>query len=84
MPDTNDSGVAFLLTDLDLALTFMEVARVSRIEETVLRNHANARIAYDTVLRLLTQLEPNAAQLLVIDAKLALLKAQLQAVGQQF
>ena len=81
--DLNQSGVSFLLTDLDLAMTFMDVADASRIEETTRRNHTNARTAYDTVLRLLEKLTPNADQRQTIDAKLASLKTRLHAVGQQ-
>ena len=80
----NQSGVSFLLTDLDLAMTFMDVADTSHSEETTRRNHTNARTAYDTVLRLLEKLTPNTDERQVIDAKLAILKMRLQAVGQQF
>jgi hypothetical protein len=80
----NQNGVNFLLTDLDLALTFMDIAEVSRHEETVRRNHNSARKAYDTVVRLLEKLMPDVEQRQVIDANLAVLKARLQAVGQQF
>jgi hypothetical protein len=82
--DLNQSGVSFLLTDLDLAMTFMDFADASRIEETTRRNQINARTAYDTVLRLLEKLKPNPDQRHAIDAKLAVLKTRLQAVGQQF
>jgi hypothetical protein len=82
--DLNHSGISFLLTDLDLAMTFMDVADASRIEETTRRNHTNARTAYDTVLRLLEKLTPNADERQALDAKLASLKTRLQAVGQQF
>jgi hypothetical protein len=74
----NDSGVEFVLTDLDVALTFMDVADVSRIAETKARNHRNAREAYTNVLRLLHNLYPAAA----IEEKLALLKMRLIAAGQ--
>jgi hypothetical protein len=73
--------VDFLLTDLDVALAFMEVAATTRIKETARRNHLNARNAYDTVLYLLRNLKPNADQQNAINQKLADLKAQLQAVG---
>jgi hypothetical protein len=82
--DLNRSGVSFLLTDLDLAITFMDVADASRIEDTTRRNYTNARTAYDTVLRLLEKLTPSADERQAIDAKLASLKTRLQAVGQQF
>jgi len=82
--DANQNAVDFLITDLDLAMTFMDVAKTSQIEETVHRNYNNARQAYDTVLRLLEKLRTDARQRQIIDAKLALLKTRLEAVGQQF
>ena len=82
--DLNQSGVSFLLTDLDLAMTFMDVADASRIEETTRRNHTNARTAYDTVVHLLEKLSPNADQRQAIDAQLTILKTRLEAIGQQF
>ena len=82
--DLNQSGVSFLLTDLDLAMTFMDVADASRVEETTRRNHTNARTAYDTVVHLLEKLTPNADQRQAIDAQLTILKTRLEAIGQQF
>ena len=82
--DLNQSGVSFLLTDLDLAMTFMDVADASRIEETTRRNHTNARTAYDTVVHLLEKLTPNADHRQAIDAQLTILKTRLEAIGQQF
>jgi hypothetical protein len=41
----NNSGVEFLLTDLDVALIYMDVAHVSSIAETKQRNHQKAREA---------------------------------------
>ena len=43
--DFANSAFEFLITDLDLALTFMDVADTSRVEEIVKRNHENARKA---------------------------------------
>ena len=82
--DGNNIGIEFVLRDLDVALTFMDVADVSRIQETVIRNHKNARIAYDGALRVLLNLTPDAPQQQAIDAKLALLKNRLLAVGHEF
>ena len=82
--DWKQSKVSFLFIDLNLAMTFMDVADTSDLEETTRRNHANARTAYDAVLRLANKLMLNADQRQAIDAKLALLKTRLQAVGQQF
>jgi hypothetical protein len=82
--DWNQSEVSFLFTDLDVAMTFMDVADTSDLEETARRNHAHARTAYNAVLRLSNKLILNADQRPAIDAKLSLLKTRLQAVGQQF
>lgn len=79
-----DARVAFLLTDLDLALTFMDIAESSRVEETTRRNYANARTAHDAVKRLLGKSTPDVRQRQVIDEKLAILKTRLEAVGHQF
>jgi hypothetical protein len=80
----NQKGVDFVLLDLDVGMTFMDVAEASCVDETTRRNHNNARKAYDAVLRLLDNLTPSLSERQAIDAKLAILKARLQAVGQQF
>jgi hypothetical protein len=82
--EINRNGVNFLLTDLDLALTFMDISETTHSEETAQRNHNNGRKAYDTVLHLLDRLVPSPSERQAIDAKLAILKTRLQAVGQQF
>jgi hypothetical protein len=60
--DLIQTGVEFLLVDLDVAITFMDVAETFRIEEIKHRNHNNARKACDTVLHLLEQVTPDAGQ----------------------
>ena len=82
--DLNASAADFLFIDLGVALTFMDVAATTRVEETMRRNHENARRAYDTVVRLLRNLDPTAEQRQMLDERLSALKARLQAVGQQF
>ena len=82
--DSNETSVQFLLMDLDLALTFMDAAKVTGDEETMRRNYENARASFDNVLRLLQCLTPSAAEQLIIDNKLAILKLRLLAVGQRF
>ena len=82
--DLNRSGVEFLITDLQVASTFMEVAEASRLEETKYRNHQNARHAYDSVVVFLQKLAINSRERQTIEANLALLKARLEAAGEQF
>lgn len=81
--DGNRIGLEFLFTELDLAMTFLDVAQTTGIQETVARNHRNARTAYDTVLSLLKTLTPTATQQIAIDDRLTVLKTRLLAVGQQ-
>ena len=52
----NQNGIDFLLFDLDLANTFLDVAAAFQSKETASRNHSNARKAYDTVMRLMPKL----------------------------
>jgi hypothetical protein len=80
---SNRVGVECLLIDLDLPMTFIAVAETSQNEETARRKYDNARTAHDTVVRLLDRLTPNAKQRQAIDAKLALSKTRLQAIGYQ-
>ena len=77
-------GFQFLLADLDTALTFMKVAESAIDADTRERNHANARRAYDTVIRLMQNLSLDDTQREELAAKLALLKLRLQNVGQKF
>jgi hypothetical protein len=82
--ELNQNGVDFVLIDLDVGMTFMDVAEASRIDEITRRNHHNARKAYDAVVRLLEKLKPSLSERQAIDAKLAILRTRLQTVGQQF
>jgi hypothetical protein len=82
--DTNQASVEFLLMDLDLALAFMDATSLAGDQETMHRNHANARAAFDNVVHLLERFTPSAAQQSIIDNKLAILKLRLIAAGQRF
>ena len=74
----------FLLTDIDTALTFMDVAESTDKADIRKRNYANARRAYDTVVRLMQNLSLDDTEEAELAEKLALLKLRLQSVGQQF
>jgi hypothetical protein len=76
--------VVFLLTDLDLTMTFLNVAEASESEATTRRNHVNAVTAYDSVLRLMEKAMPDADHQQELDGKLELLKKRLQASGHKF
>jgi hypothetical protein len=79
--DLNQSGVEFVLVDLETALTFMDIAEVSGIDETVRRNHKNAHEAYKTALKLLPDLRLDDAQKTIVQDKLNLLQQRLKQAG---
>lgn len=84
LDDLNRTGVKFLITDVDLALTFLAVAAASHSEDAKRRNHKNARRAYDTVLALLLKVNTSEAERQTIKEKMALLKERLRVVGERF
>jgi hypothetical protein len=79
LSEANQRGVDFLLTELDSALTFMDISKTSNSVQTVERNHRHACEAYQVVLRYLPKLKLEKAQRLAIDEKLALVKERLRA-----
>ena len=72
----------FLLTDIDTALTFMDVAESTDKADIRKRNYANARKAYDTVLRFMQNQPIDDDQREKLASKLTLLKSRLQNAGQ--
>jgi len=77
LDDSNSIGVKFILTDLDLALTFLDVAANSADPEVVRRNYDNALKAYTTVVDLLERLSPDEQQRHELEAKLTIVRARL-------
>jgi hypothetical protein len=43
------TSIEFLLSDLDIAITLLDVASTTSVDETPQRNHENAHKAYDAV-----------------------------------
>ena len=79
---SNQGIIEFLLTDLDVALTFMDVAKTTEFRDSAERNHQNARKAYEMVIAKLKEVTPNARQQAILDEKLAMLQARLKAAGR--
>jgi len=79
----NESLIDFLVNDLDLALTFTQLAETSSSVETRERNYGNARKAYDDVLRYRHNLRADVEQQATIDLKLAMLRERLIAAGHE-
>ena len=78
--DADHWSLELLMSDLDLALTFLQVAGTSSDTETRERNRQNARKAYDTVLYFLPRLHPTAQERQKIEEKLSILRTHLQAL----
>ena len=76
------TSVELLIADLELGLTFLDVADTSINEQTIRRNSRNGRNVYDTALRLLPRLTLNKEERQTIEDKLATLKKRLAAVGE--
>ena len=73
----NRAGVEFILTDLSLAIAFLDVAAASTDSYVVRRNHDNARTAYTAVVNLLERLYLDGTQRLEAETKLGTLRARL-------
>jgi hypothetical protein len=76
--DAQRAAAVFLLTDLDLAITFLDLAHASHNQETSRRNQNNARTAYDTVLRFLPRLILTEFEQSAIREKLSALRIRLE------
>ena len=76
LSEANESAVAFLLIEVDTAMTFMDVASATTIEETARHCYQNAVKAYKVVVRLLQSLNMNPWQRQTIEEKLAQSKAR--------
>lgn len=82
--DTNTISLEFLNVELDTGLLFAEIAAGSNNAEKTARNRANARIAYDTVLRFIGSVSMTDAESESLGLKMATLKRDLQALGESF
>ncbi len=78
---SNRIGLEFLLADLDLAQTFLNVAEVTAVEDARTRNRENAREAYQTVLRLLPRIDLSLEDKEELNRRLLALKNRLQELG---
>jgi hypothetical protein len=77
----NENKVDFIKTDLDIAITFAQIAQESTDENKAARN---LRKAYDAVLHFLSIATLTPRDQKQIIEKLAWLKSALMALGEQF
>jgi len=74
----------FLKVDLATALTFTEIALQASDSEKRERNCRNARVAYDTVLRLIERVDLTDEDSEMLNSNLARLKSELARLGEVF
>ncbi|HEX5283230.1 MAG TPA: hypothetical protein VFW30_03850 [Bryocella sp.] len=79
--DSNYLGVEFLLTELDAAFTFLDVARATSSAETRQRNQGHALEAYDTIRRLRHKVIMEPREQEIFQKKLTLLQSRLRDLG---
>jgi hypothetical protein len=81
MDESQRVGVQFLMADLTMGLTFLDVAQTTESEETRMRNCQNARTAYEAVVNFLPRVSPSDEEWATLEAKLRKLKDRLVALG---
>jgi hypothetical protein len=79
--DCHRACAQFLLVDLDLGITFLEIAETSMNEETVRRNRNNALTAYSSSVQFLPRLTLTSGEARTIKEKVHKLKARLESLG---
>ncbi len=82
--DFNRAKVNFIMTDLDVAITFAKIARESTDQEKVIRNRQNARKGYDAVVHFLSTASLTPMGQKTIKEKLEWLKSALSSLGESF
>jgi hypothetical protein len=79
------TGTTFFLADLDLAMTFTQIAsEAPEDSEKRVRNQANARHAYDEISRISSAAVLTDNERKEVDHKLAELRSALQRLGERF
>jgi len=76
-----NTSIEFLLSDLDVAMTLLDVASITTIEENAQRSFQKACQAYDFVINRLSKIKLNTSQQHQFDKKLTALKARMERVG---
>ena len=73
--------IAFIITELDLALTFCEIAASADNDDKALRNTTNTCKAYDSATHFLASAEPMPEVKQEISKKVARLRSLLADLG---
>jgi len=76
--------VGFLRSELQTGLTLTKIALDASHRDKTTRNRANARKAYDAVLRFSPKVSLSNDEISEIKSKLEQLKAELKMLGEEF
>jgi hypothetical protein len=77
----NRIGIEFLVTDLDVGLTFLQTAEITRLVSTRERDLEKALVVYRTVTRLLPRVVLSEDDWTEINEKLEELRTKLENAG---
>jgi hypothetical protein len=80
----NQVSTDFLKVDLETALTFTGIALQTDSDAKKKRNQQSARKAYDTVIRLMHNVNPDEGDARVLRTNLKRLKSELKMLGEVF
>ena len=83
LPGTNHSDAEFLRIEIHTGLTMSKIAREAAYDDKMERNRANARKAYDTVMRFIPKLVLTAEEADEIKRGLAQLESDLRQLGEE-
>ena len=83
LSDSNYVGVDLQITDVKLALTFLDLAETTNVAADSFRRVAEAHKAYTSILHFLARLTPTEEQSLLLSDMLGTLKTRLLAAGVQ-
>jgi hypothetical protein len=84
MRESNATSVEFLNIETNTGLMFATLAQQADNAEKKARNCANARLAYNTVLRFISRVSLTNAESQSLALKMAKLKTELQKLGESF
>lgn len=75
------SGVQFVLTDLEVALSYLNIADQTRDVERQRRLCAGARKAHQTILHFISRFTFSASEAAIVDRKLRQIRDRIQNRG---
>lgn len=84
LSDANQISVDFLINDVRIALTFLDLAETTKIARDRLRRIGEAKQAYDSILSFLPCATPTDEQKEVLSRGLKVLKERLRVLGVSF